>query len=97
MIDASRHDHQITLLQPYAHPVIIFAAHIEVSTTAQDISDLLVLMKVLVEEVLHLLFISWESRWADLDLISILVVALLGDAIHRVEVIWELVVLDSEV
>lgn len=96
MVDSSRHDHQIALLQSDTHPIVVFTAHIEVSTTTEDVSDLLVLVQVLVEEVLDLLFVARQCCWADLNLVSVLVLSLLSDAIYGIEIIWKLVVLNAE-
>jgi hypothetical protein len=73
MIDARRHDHQVALLEPDAHPVVALAPDIEVSRSGQDVPNLLILMQVLVEEILHLLLVARERRGRDLDLVTILV------------------------
>lgn len=77
MIDASRHDHEIVLLQLDPHPVIALAAYIEEASAVQDIADLLVLVQVLIEEHLYLLFIDiTHCLRRDCHLIPILILAL---------------------
>lgn len=61
VVDARRHDHKITLLKPQAHPVVILAPDIKVSSTTQNIADFLVLVQVLVEEGLYLLLVAREQ------------------------------------
>ena len=61
VVDARRHDHKIALLKPQAHPIIILAPDIKVSSTAQNVADLFVLVQVLVEEGLHLLLVAGEQ------------------------------------
>jgi hypothetical protein len=92
MIDPRRHNHQITLLQPQPHPRVVLAPHIEVTPTAQNVPNLLILMKVLVEESLHLFFVAGEEVGGDFDFVAVLVVALGGDFVHALEVIREVVV-----
>lgn len=62
MINARRHNHQITLFQPNPHPIITLASDIKVPSTFQNIPDLFILMQMLMEEVLHLLFVVGEGR-----------------------------------
>lgn len=63
MIDTSRHNHQVTLLQRNPDPIVILASYIKVSAPVNDIPDLFILVQVLVEEVLDLLFIARQCRW----------------------------------
>lgn len=70
---------QVVLLQLDADPLITFAAHIEESSAVSNISDLLVLVKVLVEEGLDLLLVDVAHLLGrDNNHIAILVVSLSG-------------------
>jgi len=61
VVDARRHNHKIALLKPQAHPVVVLAPDIKVSSTTQNVADFLVLVQVLVEEGLHLLLVAREQ------------------------------------
>ena len=60
MIDPRRHNHQIPLLQPNPHPIVLLAPDIKISSATEDKPDLLVLMQMLREEGLDFLFIPGE-------------------------------------
>lgn len=80
MIDPGRHDHEIVLVKLNAHPVVVLASAIKVPPTIEDISYLLVLVDVLVEEHLHFVFVGGTHLlWGDCDLVAVLVAALGGD------------------
>jgi len=96
VIDARRHDHEITLLKPQAHPIIILAPDIKVSSTSQNVADLFVLVQVLVEESLHLLLVAGEQLGRNLNLVAVLVVALGSDLVDAVQVIRKVVVCYAE-
>lgn len=93
MVDASRHDHEIAFLQPDAHPIIVLASDIKVAATSENVSNLLVFMQMLVEEVLDLLLVARQGARANLDLVSVLVMSLSGNLVDRIEVVWEFKVL----
>lgn len=96
MVNASGHNHQVALLQPNPHPIIALAPDIEVSSTFQNIPDLLILVQMFVEEVLDLLFIIRERGGGDLDLVAVLVRAGAGDGVHGVKIFRVVVVQDAE-
>jgi hypothetical protein len=96
VVNARRHNHKITLLEPQAHPVVILAPDIEVSSTSQDIADFLVLVQVLVEESLHLILVAGKQLGRNLNLVAVLVVALGSDLVHAVQVVGEVVVFYAE-
>jgi hypothetical protein len=96
VVDARRHNHKITLLEPQAHPVVVLAPNIEVSSTSQNVADLLVLVQVLVEEGLHLLLVAGEQLGRNLNLVAVLVVALGSDLVDAVQVVGEVVVCYAE-
>ena len=80
VINSRRQDNQIIFLQSNAHPIILLRAHIEESLPVEDVTYLFVFVEVLVEEHLHFFFIHRAHLvWADDDLISVLVGAVLGD------------------
>lgn len=86
MIYSCREKNQIVFLQPDAYPVVLLAAHIEESLSVKDVPDLLVLVKVLIEENLHLVFVAAPHLFRrDRDLISILVAAIHCDGIDLVD------------
>lgn len=92
MVYARGHDHQISLLQPNSHPIVILTPNIKVPSAIQYISDLLILMEVLVEEVLDLFFVVGKGGGRDVDLVAVLVRALAGDPVDGINVVWEVVV-----
>ena len=92
MINSRRHNHQIALLQPQPHPIVVLAPYIKVTPAAQDISDLLVLVQVLVEECLDLLFVARQEVGGYFDFVAVFVGALGGDFVDALEVVREVVV-----
>jgi hypothetical protein len=92
MINPRRHNHQIALLQPQPNPRIVPTPHIKIPTPAQNIPYLLVLVQVLVEEGFYLFFVAGQEVGGDFDLVAVLVVALGGDFVDRLEVVGEVVV-----
>lgn len=97
VVDASRHNHQIALLQLDPDPVVVLASYIEVSAPIEDVPDLLILVQMLVEEVLHFLFVTGQSCGRDLNLISVLVVPFGGKLVYRFEVVGEFIVQDPKI
>lgn len=75
MIDARRHNSQISLLQSESDPIITLAPHIKVTCSIEDISDLLIFVEVLVEEDFDLFLVVGESGGRDSDFVAVLVVA----------------------
>jgi hypothetical protein len=65
---------QIILLQLYTDPLITLTSHIKEPRTIPDISDLLVLMQVLVEERLDFLLVDIAHLlWRNSDHVAVLV------------------------
>jgi len=85
MVDARRHDHEVTLLERNAHPVVVLAAHVEVATALDNVPDLLVFVQVLVEEGLDFFFVVGQRGRRDGDLVPVLVLALECDPVHVVQ------------
>lgn len=85
VVNARRKHKEIGLFECDPDPVVFLAPHIEEATTFDDIADLLILVQVLVEEVLDLFFVVWQSGGRDGNLVAVLVVALLGQSIHIIE------------
>ena len=96
MVNPRRHNHEIALLQSQSNPRIILAPHIKVPSTAQNISNLLIFVQVLVEEGLDFLLVAGQEVGGNLDLVAVLVVALGGDFVDGLEVVGEVVVGDTE-
>lgn len=96
MINPRGHNHQIALLQPDPHPIVLPTTDVEISTATKDVANLLVLVQVLVEEVLDLLLVPRQQRGRDFDLVAILVAALRRDLVHGFQVVREVVVGDAE-
>lgn len=68
---------QIILLQKDPNPLIALTSHIKESRAIPDVSNLLILVQVLVEEALDLLFVdSAHLLWGNSDDIAVLVVPL---------------------
>lgn len=86
VVNTSRKNNHIILVQTDTDPLILLAAHIEISFAVEDIADLLVLVQVLSEEHLHLFLVDIaHSLRGDAHLIAILVPALRGKLIHRLD------------
>jgi hypothetical protein len=74
MIYTRRHDHQIILVQLDPHPVVILVAHIKVSSSIHNVSNLLVFVKMLIEEHLDLAFVLVShGRRGNGDYVSVLI------------------------
>lgn len=84
MVDASRQNDHVVLLQPDAHPVVVLAAHVKVAGAVADVSDLLVLVQMFVEEGFYFVFVHGaHGVRRHGDLVSVLVVTLFGDGVDR--------------
>lgn len=92
MINPRGHNHQIALLQPQPNPSIVLAPDIKVPPTGENVSNLLVLVQVLVEEGLDFLLVARQQVGGDFDLVAVLVGALGGDLVDGVEVVREVIV-----
>lgn len=76
MVDATWEDDQVTPLKPNPHPVISLTSNIKETCTVEDITNLLILMQVFMEETLDLLLIDVAHLlWRDGNFIPVLVVA----------------------
>ena len=96
MVNATRQDYEISLLEPNPHPVISLTSDIKVASAIQNVPDLLVLMKMLVKEALHLLLVDvahFVGRHR--DFIPVLVVAGCGDCVNTGNV-GNIVINDAE-
>jgi hypothetical protein len=58
MVDSTRQNNQVTLSQPNPHPIITLTSDIKVARTIENVSNLLILMQMLMEETLDLLFVN---------------------------------------
>lgn len=86
MVNTSRKNNHISLVQADTNPLILLAAHIEVSFSVEDIADLLILVQVLSEERLYLFLVDiTHSLRGDAHLVAILVPSLCGKLIHRLD------------
>lgn len=84
MIDTRRQNNQIVFLQPNPHPLVTLAPNVEVACAISDVSDLLILVEVLVEERLDFVLVYLaHGRGTDGNFISVPVAAVFGDAIYR--------------
>jgi hypothetical protein len=82
VVDTRRQHDEILLLEADAHPLVLLTADIKVALSVQDVANLLVLVKVLVEERLYLLFVHGAHLLrGNGNLIAVLVTALFGDGI----------------
>lgn len=78
MVDAGRENDEVVLGELDAHPVVILAAHIKVSLPVADVTNLLVLMQVLVEEGLDLFLVDGAHLLRrHKDFVAVLVTSLL--------------------
>lgn len=86
MVDTSRKNNHIVLVQEDTNPLILLAADIEVSFSIKDIADLLVLVQVLGEEHLDLLLVDIaHGLRGHADLVAILVPTLCGKFIDGLD------------
>jgi hypothetical protein len=82
MINSSRQNNQVILLQPYAYPVVRFASHIKEPFAIKNVSDLLIFMEVLVEKHFHFVVVDiTHFVGRDCNFISVLVAALFGNCV----------------
>lgn len=58
MVDARRKADQVALLDQQPYPAVALASHIEEAGTLENVSDLLILVEMLVEECLDLAVIE---------------------------------------
>ena len=69
-------------VQLNSHPSIVLVPNIEVPSSVQDVSNLLVLVQVLVEEHLDLAFVRIAHRFRrDGNLVAILIASLGSDSV----------------
>lgn len=85
MVDARRHDGQITLFQPQTDPIVTLAPDVKVTRAIQDVPDLFVFVQVLVEEDFDFFFVVWQGGGRDCDFVAVLVVAGRGEVVDRVQ------------
>ena len=82
MIDPRGQNDQIIFHQPDPHPLVLLAADIKEALSVENITDLLVLVEMLVEEHLDLLLIHVAHFLGrNGDLIAILVRSVVGDGV----------------
>ena len=83
MVNSRRKHNQIALLKPDPHPIITLAPNIEKPRAIKNVSDLLILVQMLVEETLDLLFVDVSHLLrGHSDFVPVLVITLLGQRIH---------------
>jgi hypothetical protein len=87
MIYPSRQNNQIALLKPYPHPLIPLAPDIKVPRSIPYVPDLLVFVKMLIEEHFHLGLVDFaHGGRGDGDFIAVLVVAVAGEGVDGGEI-----------
>ncbi len=85
MIDACGQHDQVILFQPDAYPIVPFVSHVEEAVAVEDVSDLLVFVKMLVEEHPHFVFVDIAHLLRrDGNFISVLVAAVSGNRVDLV-------------
>ena len=83
MINPSRHDHEIVLVQLDPDPLIVLVAHVEIATAVENVADLFVLVDVFVEEYLDLFLVDIaHGGRRDGDLVAVPVAPLRGEPVH---------------
>jgi hypothetical protein len=82
MVDSRRHNSQIPLLQSQTNPIITLTSDVKVPSTIKDISDFLVLVKVLVEEDFDLFLVIGQCGGRNGDFVAVLVVAGGGEVVY---------------
>jgi hypothetical protein len=76
MIDAGGQNNKVILLHPDTHPVIVLISYVKEAFTIKNISYLLILVQVFVEERLYLLFIDiTHSLWRNYNFVTVLIAA----------------------
>lgn len=78
-----RQDNQILLLQSNPNPFVLRIPDIEEAIAIENISDLFILVKVLIEEHLHLLFVHIAHLvWRHNYLVSVFIRPFGGDLVN---------------
>jgi hypothetical protein len=87
MIYPRGQNNQIALLKPDPHPLIPLTPNVKVPRSVANVSYLLVLVKMLVEEHFHLGFVDIaHGGGGDGDFIAVLVVAVAGEGVDGGEI-----------
>ena len=96
MVDPSRKNDQIILTQPNPYPLILLPTHIKVPLPISNVPNLLVLVQMFTKERLHLLLVDIaHSLRRDADLVAVLVAALGGQGVDKVNC-WAVAVEDAD-
>ena len=96
MIDTRWHDHQVVPLQQNPDPIVLLSPHVKVTTPIDDVTNLLILVQVFVEEHLELVLVGLAHFLGrDGDLVTVLVASFLGELVYILAV-GEVVVKDAE-
>lgn len=96
MVNTGGQNDEIVFVKMNANPALVFAPYVKVALAATDVTNLLVLVKVLVEEGLDLFFVHRAHLFRrDKDLITVLVASFLGKFIHTID-LWYAIVYDTE-
>jgi hypothetical protein len=83
MVNPSRHDHEIVLVQLDPDPPIVLVAHVKVAAAVENVANLFVLVDMLVEEHLDLFLVDVaHGGRRDGDLVAVPVAPLSGEAVH---------------
>jgi hypothetical protein len=86
VVNTRRENKQVVLLEQNAHPVVVLASNVKVSTSTENVTDLLVLVQMLSEERLDLCLVDVaHGLGRDGDLVTVLVFALLRKVVDLVE------------
>jgi hypothetical protein len=86
MVNPSWKDDHVVLLELDPNPVIVLAPHVKVSLAASNVADLLILVKMLIEEHFDLVLVDIAHLLRrDDDLVAVLVATLLCHLVHTIE------------
>ena len=85
VVDPRRHNSQIPLLQSQSDPIVTLTPHVKVTRAIQDISNLLIFVKMFVEKDLYFFLVVWEGGGGDCDFVAVLVVARGCEFVYVVE------------
>jgi hypothetical protein len=96
VVNAGWENDHVVLLELDSHPVVVLTPDVKVPLPATDVTDLLILVKMLIKEHLNfvLVYVAHLLRRHN-DLVTVLVSALLGHLVDSIK-LWKTVVKDAD-
>ena len=86
VVDAGGQNDEIVFAEMDADPALVFSSYVKIALAVADVANLLVLVKVLVEEGLDLFLVDCAHLFRrDKDLVTVSVASFLGEFVHAIE------------